>query len=352
LLALRAQQLRAQQLIEGEWMPRPILLFSGPFSDLPLAELAPKAAEWGYGGLELCTWGDHLEVQRALSDSEPASNRLSLLAAHDLQAPVVSAHQVGQCVSDPIDGRHKALVPDYVWGDGQPEGVRTRAAEELIATIRVAQQIGASVVSGFLGSPIWSYVCGYPNPGAATIDAGFAEFARRVHPILDACREAGVRFALEVHPGQIAFDLYSAERTLEAVEHRDEFGFTFDPSHFHWQGVEPAEFVRHFPDRILHVHVKDIVLQLGGRSSVLNSHFPYGDSRRGWEFRTPGRGGLTWESIIRALNEIGYDGPLSVDWRDPGMDRDFAAAEACEFVRSLDFPAPQSLRSRNAFRDV
>lgn len=333
-------------------MPRPIILFSGPFSDLPLSEFAPKAAEWGYAGLELCTWGDHLEVQRSLSDPDVATTRLSLLASYDLPAPVVSAHKVGQCVCDPIDGRHKSLVPEYVWGDGQPEGVRVRAAEELIATIRVAQQMGASVVSGFFGSPIWSYVCGYPGAAPAAIDAGFAEFARRVHPILDACREMGVRFALEVHPGQIAFDLFSAERTLEAVDHREELGFCFDPSHFHWQGIEPAEFVRHFADRIFHVHIKDMVLQLGGRSSLLNSYLPCGDPRRGWEFRTPGRGGLPWESIIRALNSIGYDGPLSVDWRDEGMDREFAAAEACEFVRSLDFPSPQSARSRHAFRDV
>jgi sugar phosphate isomerase/epimerase len=333
-------------------MPRPILLFTGPFADVPLADLAAKVADWGYGGLELCTWGEHLEVQRALSNSQYGADRVSLCASHDLHVPVVSAHRVGQAICDPIDSRHKALVPDYVWGDGQPHAVQLRAAEELIATIRVAQQLGASVVSAFTGSPIWSYVAGYPGPDATFVEAAFADVARRLHPILDVCRDCGIRFALEVHPGQIAFDFYSAERTLEALDHREEFGFTFDPSHLHWQGVDPAEFVRHFADRIYHVHVKDIALQLGGRSSVLNSYLPYGDSRRGWEFRTPGRGGIAWETVIRALNEIGYDGPLSVDWRDAGMDRDFAVAEACEFVRQLDFPAPPSARSRSAFRDL
>jgi len=333
-------------------MPRPIIVFTGPFADLPLADLAPKAAEWGYRGFELCTWGDHLEVQRALSEPDYASGQVSLAASHDLQIPVISAHKVGQAVCDPIDSRHKALVPDYVWGDGQPEGVSTRAAEEIIATIRLAQRLGASVVSVFLGSPIWSYVTGYPGPDAAVIEAGFAEFARRVNPILDVCREEGIRLALEVHPGQIAFDFYSAERTLAALEHREEFGFTFDPSHFHWQGIDPVEFLRNFGDRIYHVHIKDMTLQLGGRSGVLNSYLPYGDPRRGWEFRTPGRGGIAWDPITRALNEIGYDGPLAVDWRDAGMDRDFAAAEACQFARQLDFPAPPSARSRAAFRDV
>jgi sugar phosphate isomerase/epimerase len=319
---------------------------------MPLAELAPKAAEWGYSGLELCSWGDHLEVQLALSDPSGLAERLSLCAGHDLQVPVVSAHRVGQGVCDLIGARHQSLVPDYVWGDGDPEGVRARAAEEVIATVRVAERLGAAVVSGFFGSPIWSYVAGYLGPDAAVVEAGFAEFARRVHPILDACREAGIRFAYEVHPGQIAFDLYSAERALQALDHRDEIGFTFDPSHFHWQGVDPAEFVRHFPDRIYHVHIKDIALQLDGRAGVLNSYLPYGDSRRGWEFRTPGRGSIAWESVIRALNEIGYEGPLAVDWRDSGMEREFAAAEACEFVRHLDYPVPQNVRSRAAFRNA
>lgn len=332
-------------------MPRPVLLFTGPFADLPLAELAAKAAEWGYAGLELCTWGDHVEVQRAAGDPEYCAERAALLASHDLQAPVVSAHRVGQAVCDPIDERHRRLVPDYIWDDGHPEGVRERAAAEVVATVRVAQQLGATTVSGFAGSPVWSYVAGYPDPPAGAIDAAFANFAHRLHPILDACRDAGLRFALEVHPGQVAFDLYSAERALNALDGREEFGFTLDPSHFHWQGVDPAAFVRAFPDRIYHVHIKDVAVTLDGRASLLNSYFPYGDPRRGWEFRSPGRGGIDWERFMRALNEVGYEGPLSVDWRDEGMPRDFGADEACRFVKQLDFPATPP-RGRQAFRGV
>jgi sugar phosphate isomerase/epimerase len=332
-------------------MPRPVLLFSGPFADLPLDALAAKAAEWGYAGLELCCWGDHLEVQHALGDADYCSGRLSLLANHDLQAPVIANHRVGQGVCDRIDERHKALVPDYVWGDGDGEGIRARAAEEMVATVQLAQKLGASVVSGFSGSALSSYVAGWPAPDAATVEAGFRDFAHRWHPILDACRDTGVRFALEVHAGQIAFDLYSAERALEVLDGREEFGFLFDPSHLHWQGVDPVAFLRRFPQRIYHVHVKDASLTLDGRSGVLNSLLPPGDPRRGWEFRSPGRGGIDWEGIIRALNEIGYDGPLAVDWRDERMDRDFGAEDACKFVKQLDFPAAPS-RSREAFRGL
>src|SRR5437870_2596844 len=196
-------------------MPRPVTLFTAQWTDLPLEELVQKTAEWGYDGLELSCWGDHFEVQRALTEDSYCQKKLNLLNRHNLKVVVV-------------------------------------------------------------------------------------------------CRDCGIKFAFEVHPGQIAFDIYSAESTLDALDGRDEFGFTFDPSHFHWQGIDPAEFLRRFPDRIYHVHVKDAVVTLNGRNGILGSYLPYGDPRRGWDFRAPGRGGVDWEAVVRALNDVGYDGPLAV----------------------------------------
>jgi sugar phosphate isomerase/epimerase len=330
-------------------MPRPVLLFTGPWADLPLEELAARAGEWGYSGLDLACWGDHFEVQRAVADPEYAAGKLELLRRHGLDAPVLSGHRVSTAICDIIDRRHQAILPDYVWGDGDPEGVRERAVEEMIATIRAAHQLGASVVAGFTGSPIWSYVAGYPGPSAALVDDALAELAHRFAPILEACREAGVRYACEVHPGQLAFDLYSAERVFDAVGGQPEFGFLLDPSHLHWQGVDPAAFIRHFAGHIHHVHVKDVAVTLDGRSGLLGSYLPYDDPRRGWHPRSPGRGGLDWESVIRALNATGYEGALSVEWQDPAMDRLAGAEEACRFVKRLDFePAPR--RDGGAFR--
>lgn len=321
-------------------MPRPVLLFTGPWTDMPLEEIAAQAAEWGYQGLDLCAWGDHFEVQRVLDEDDHAETRVDLLRRLELEVPVVSCHRLSQVIGDVLDDRHRELVPDYVWGDGEPSGVLQRATEEMIATIRAAQKIGAGLVAGFTGSPIWSYVCGYPSPSAEVVTEGMREVVRRWTPILDACQESGVRYAFEVHPGQIAFDLYTAERLLEAMGGREEFGFTFDPTHLFWQGVDPVEFLRWFPERIYHVHVKDVAITLNGRSGLLGSYLPYTDSRRGWQPRCPGRGGLDWEGIIRALNEIGYEGALAVEWSDPGMDRSQGAEEACRFVKKLDFDAP------------
>jgi sugar phosphate isomerase/epimerase len=329
-------------------MPRATLLFSGPWADLPLEVLAARAASWEYGGFELCCWGDHLEVQRGLSEDGYCPARLDLLARHDLQVPVIANHKVGQAVCDPIDRRHQALLPDYVWGDGKPAGVQQRAAEEMMATFRLAEKLGAGVVSGFTGSPIWSYVAGYPAPRQEIVADAMKQFAKQWHPILDAARECNVRFACEVHPGQLAFDLYSAELVLEALDNRDEFGFTIDPSHLHWQGVDPVEFLRRFPERIYHVHMKDAQLTLNGRAGILAGYWPSGDPRAGWQFRSPGHGGIDWSAFVRGLNEIGYDGPLAVDWHDPGMDRETGAADACRFVKAADIEPP--MRGPKAFR--
>ena len=323
-------------------MPRPVLLFSGQWTNCSLEELAQKLGDWGYQGIELCCQGDHFEVQRALSEDDYCQAKLDLLAKHDLNALVLCNHRVGQAVCDRIEPRHKKILPDYVWGDGDPEGVNERATAEMLATVQAAQKLGVATISGFTGSPIWNGVLGYPPCYPNEVEEGLREFAERWRPILDACGEAGIRFALEIHPGQTAFDLYSAEMTLEVLEGREEFGFTFDPSHLHWQGVDPVEFLRRFPDRTYHVHIKDVVINLNGRNGMLSSYLPLGDPRRGWDFRSPGHGGIDWESIIRTLNDIGYDGALAVDWKDCGMNREYGAEDACRFVKRLDFdPAPQ-----------
>lgn len=321
-------------------MPRPVILFSQQWTDLPLEQLARKLNDWGYQGLELACSGDHFEVQRALSEDDYCQRKLDLLARHDLQILALSNHRVGQAVCDRIEKRHRRIVPDYVWGDGESAGVQQRAAEEMIATIAAAQKLGVSMVTCFSGSSLWPGTTGYPANPPDLVREGLDDFVHRFTPILDACGEAGVKLAVEVHPGQIAFDLVTAEMVLEAIEGREEFGFNFDPSHFHWQGVDPVEFLRRFPDRIFHVHIKDCAIRLNGRTGLLGSYLPYGDPRRGWEFRSPGRGGVDWESLIRALNHIGYEGPLSVEFSDAGMNREYGVEEACQFVKKLDFEPP------------
>jgi len=331
-------------------MARPVTLFTGQWADLPLEELCQKAVTFGYDGLELACWGDHFEVGKALADDTYCSRKRDLLEKYDLQLFSISNHLVGQAVLDRIDERHHEILSPEIWGDGDPDGINLRAIQEMKDTARAAQKLGVEVVNGFTGSSIWHLIYDFPPTPPAMIDAGFDLLAERWNPILDVFQECGVKFALEVHPTEIAFDIYSAERALQALDNREEFGFNFDPSHLIWQGVDPAEFIRFFPDRIYHVHMKDASVTLNGRTGILTSHLVWGDPRRGWDFRSVGRGGVRFEEIIRALNAIGYQGPLSIEWEDIGMDREDGAKDACQFVKHVDF-APSEHRFDDAFGD-
>jgi sugar phosphate isomerase/epimerase len=316
-------------------MPRSVTLFTGQWADLPLETLARKARAWGYDGLELACWGDHFDVAKAAKDKGYCRGRQELLARHGLKCWAISNHLVGQMVLDPNDSRSDAWVPKSC--RGKPEAKRKFAIETMKLTAHAARNMGVKVVNGFTGSPIWHMVYSFPAVTPKQVDDGFKRLADLWNPILDVYRKCGVRFALEVHPTEIAFDIVTAEMALAALKRRAEFGFNFDPSHLFWQLVDPVRFIREFKDRIYHVHMKDAALQLDGRSGVLASHLPFGDPRRGWDFRSLGRGGVKFEEIIRALNNIGYRGPLSVEWEDSGMEREQGAAEACAFVKKLDF---------------
>ncbi len=319
-------------------MSRPVTLFTGQWADLPLEVLAEKAASWGFDGLELACWGDHFDVQRALNEDDYCQGRHDLLARHGLKVWSISSHLVGQAICDRIDQRHQAILPPYVWGDGDPEGVRQRAAEEMKDTARAAARLGVGVVNGFTGSSIWHLLYSFPPNTPEMIDAGFQDFADRFHPILDIFDEVGVKFGLEVHPTEIAFDIASAGRALAAVDHREAFGFNYDPSHFGYQGVDYVAFIDTFGDRIYHAHMKDVWWSdRRTRAGVFGGHTDFGHADRYWDFRSIGRGKIDFEEVIRALNRIGYNGPLSIEWEDGGMDREQGAAEACDFVKRIDF---------------
>ena len=319
-------------------MSRSVTLYTGQWADLPFETVCQKAQAFGYDGLELACWGDHFEVDKA--DEAYCKNKREILARHGLSVHAISNHLVGQAVTDRIDQRHKSILPAYVWGDGDPEGVRQRAAQEMIRTAEAAKRLGVNIVNGFTGSPIWHLVYSFPPVTQAMVDEGYADFARRWIPILDHYQGLGIRFALEVHPTEIAFDISSTRRALEAIHHHPAFGFNFDPSHLGYQGVDYIGFLYAFAEKIFHVHMKDVGWsKVPTQAGVFGGHTEFGTLGRYWDFRSLGHGDIDFEEIIRALNRIDYKGPLSVEWEDSGMDRDHGAKEACEFVRRIDFPS-------------
>ncbi|MBO4620654.1 MAG: sugar phosphate isomerase/epimerase [Victivallales bacterium] len=331
-------------------MTRAVTIFTGQWANYPLAELAPRMKELGYDGLELCCWGDHFDVFQGAENPDYCDQKRQLLSDNGLNCWAISNHLAGQLTLDPNDDTRSngfgALPPEC---DNDPEAKRAWGIASMKASAKAAKNLGVKVVNGFTGSPIWHFLYSFPAVSDQMIDDGFRKFAQVWIPILDEFDRLGINFALEVHPTEIAFDLWTAKRALEAIGNHPRFGFNFDPSHLLWQGIDPAEFIRQFPERIFHVHIKDCKVMLDGRNGILGSHLAFGASRRGWDFRSPGHGQVNFEEIIRELNRANYQGPLSVEWEDAGMDQWFGAADACAFTRRLDF-APAGALFDAAFK--
>ncbi|MDD4060636.1 MAG: sugar phosphate isomerase/epimerase [Kiritimatiellae bacterium] len=317
-------------------MARKVTIFTGQWADLPLEKLAPMMKEFGYDGLELATWGDHFDIDKAVKSKAYCEDKRAFLAQHGLDCFAISNHIAGQLTCDRLDERHEAFAPAKLKGDYK--AMAKWAVKHQMDAAKAARNFGVKVVTSFTGSPIWHLLYSWPPAPPAMIEAGFKQFAKIMTPILDCFGECGVKFALEVHPTEIAFDIASAQRALEAVGNHPAFGFNYDPSHFGYQGVDYVKFLYTFKDRIFHAHVKDAWWGKGdGTVGVFGGHTEFADPRRYWDFRSPGHGDIDFERIIVALNDINYAGPLSVEWEDSRMDRLHGAKESAAFVRKIDF---------------
>ncbi len=331
-------------------MARPVTLFTGQWADLPLEELAAKCGDWGFDGLELACWGDHFEVDEALADDAYCRSKRELLERHGLDCWAIGAHLVGQAVCDPIDSRHQGVLPDDVWGDGDPEGVRQRAAEKMKDTARAAAKLGVPVVTGFTGSSIWHMLYSFPPNDWDEVAARLRGLRRALEPDHRRVRRGG----REVRP--------------RGAPHRDRLRLPDHP-----QGARGDRSARGLRDQLRPLALLPPVPRLGrrssrssptasttctsrtrsrrldGRRSILGSHIDFGEPERGWTFVSPGHGDVDFEDLFRVLNRIGYDGPLSIEWEDSGMDRDWGAPDALAFVRRTDF-APSQVAFDAAFQ--
>lgn len=314
---------------------RPVTLCTAQWADMQFEELCALASDMGYDGLEIACWGNSLDLDRALEEKDYIPWVKETLKKHNLVCKAIATHIIGQCVGDAPDPRLNNFAPARL--KDNPQGIREWGIQQMKKSAQVARMLDVDVVTGFTGSPIWKYLYSFPQTTEEMVEAGFQEIYDLWTPILAEFRKHGVRFALEVHPGEIAFDYYSTKRLLEKFKDWPEFGLNFDPSHLLWQGVTPHLFLNDFIERVYHVHMKDAAVTLDGRSGLLGSHIDFGDLRRGWNFRSLGHGGVNFEEIIRVLNAHGYDGSLSVEWEDSGMDRIDGATEACAFVKKINF---------------
>ena len=327
-------------------MARPVTIFTGQWADLGLEEMCRTAKDMGYEGLEIASWGQ-IDLQKAAEDPEYIRDLKGTLEKYGLGCWAIGAHLPGQCVGDVWDPRLDGFAPAEL--AGKPDEIRAWGIQQLKYAAMAAKAMGVGVVTGFMGSPIWKMWYSLPQTTEEMVEAGFQQIKGLWTPIFDVFDKCGVKFALEVHPTEIAFDYYSTRKLLEVFEYRETLGINFDPSHLIWQGMDPAMFLYDFADRVYHVHIKDAAVNLNGRNGILGSHITFGDPRRGWNFVSPGHGDVDFDKIIRILNVKGYDGPLSVEWEDSGMDRIFGGTEACAFTKKINF-SPSAIAFDDALK--
>ena len=327
-------------------MARPVTIFTGQWADLGLEEMCRTAKDMGYEGLEIASWGQ-IDLQKAAEDPEYIRDLKGTLEKYGLGCWAIGAHLPGQCVGDVWDPRLDGFAPAEL--AGKPDEIRAWGIQQLKYAAMAAKAMGVGVVTGFMGSPIWKMWYSFPQTTEEMVEAGFQQIKGLWTPIFDVFDKCGVKFALEVHPTEIAFDYYSTRKLLEVFEYRETLGINFDPSHLIWQGMDPAMFLYDFADRVYHVHIKNAAVNLNGRNGILGSHITFGDPRRGWNFVSPGHGDVDFDKIIRILNVKGYDGPLSVEWEDSGMDRIFGGTEACAFTKKINF-SPSAIAFDDALK--
>ena len=205
-----------------------------------------------------------------------------------------------------------------------------------------AKNLGIPVVTGFMGSTLWKYFYFYPQTSPAFVEERWAEFLDLWIPILDEYAKNDVKFALEVHPTEMAYDYYTTQELLERLHFHEAFGINYDPSHLLWQGVDPVVYLRDFAPYIYNTHMKDVYVKMDGKNGILGSNLRFGDLRRAWNFRSIGHGSVNFDDIIRQINTMDYRGPLSIEWEDNGMEKHYGAREAFEYISKLNY-APSSI---------
>ena len=206
---------------------RPITITTGQYGDMTFEEVSKCMSSIGYDGLEIACHA-HLDVKKYIKDSSYRTWWNAILEKYHLQVWALSAHLAGQCVGDEWDPRLDNFAPAQY--QGKPDEIRKWAVEEVEQTARAAELMGVKIITGFMGSPIWAKWYSFPQTSIRMIEEGYGRIKELWEPIFDVFDEHGVKFALEVHPTEIAFDYYSTEKLLKIFDRRTTLGLNFDPS--------------------------------------------------------------------------------------------------------------------------
>ncbi len=312
-------------------------LFTVLFNDKPLEEVADYAAGLGYEMFELAAWrgSNHFDTDKAAEDPSYAKGIKKMLADRGIEISALSNHLSSQMVLPFKD----ASLDEWA-GTSDKEEMWKFGREHTIKTAQVASALEIETVVGFFGSTVWESWYIWPPQRLEIYEEGWELFLERWDPILDEFKKLGVRFAHEVHPTEIAYNIYTAEEAVKRLN-RDDWGFNFDPAHMVWQMIDPVIFIKTFGSRIFHVHAKDWELQqdILAKDGVTSTG-SWQRPDRAARYRVPGWGDVNWRRVMTALLEVGYDYVLSFEHEDPVMSEEDGCEQAIQFLKPLIIKKP------------
>lgn len=286
-------------------------LFTPVFAQLSFDDLLTELNRYpDIRSLELGTGGwpgaSHLDPDALLISSERRSTLKSRLADAGLTICALACH------NNPV---HPV------------EFIARRNDETLRKTVRLAALLGIPTVVTFSGCPGGAPGDHTPNWITAAWPPEYSEalnwqWSERLIPywrdLNRVAQDAGVRVALEAHPG---FCVYNPETLLRLrAETGDNIGINLDPSHMWWQGMDIPTIIAELGSAIFHFHAKDVAMHPANRerNGVLDTKSYAHLGERSWLFRSVGWGHseLEWKAIVSALRIAGYDGVLSIEHED------------------------------------
>lgn len=305
------------------------------FQDLPFEEALDKVAAAGVTAVEIGAGGypgsQHCPVEELLSSEARREAYLKALHSRGLILSALSVH-------------NNPLHPD------------TAVAEEANTVIRkaakLAQLLNVPVVNGFSGLPAGSPTDSMPNWVTCPWPPHFLDILKYQWDDVAIpywqetgkyIEDQGVKFAFEMHPGMLVYNVETMLRLRDAVG--PVLGCNFDPSHLFWNGVDPVAAIRALGDAIYHVHGKDCTVdKLNIAVNGCNDHKPYDQIlNRAWTFRSIGygHGAEVWKDIISNLRLVGYDYVVSIEHEDPLMSNEEGLAKGIAMLKQANiFESP------------